>query len=139
MFSIVLMSIYFLVSKRYLFAFCLLLLSVGIKFATGLLLPLFIIIVLFERKKVPVKWGQIFPIFTLTMVIGLVAATMRTNFQPWYLLYLLPFAAGSFIYIAGSDLIPEVSAKSPREKSYHAIFLVFFGFLAVAALAHYLG
>ena len=39
------------------------------------------------------KWGQIFPIFTLTMVIGLVAATMRTNFQPWYLLYLLPFAA----------------------------------------------
>lgn len=93
MMSIALMSIYFLVSKRYLFAFVLLLLSIGIKFATGLLLPLFIIIVFFERKKVALNWGQIFPIFILTMIIGLLAASGRTTFQPWYLLYLLPFAA----------------------------------------------
>lgn len=93
MFSLALTSIYFFINKRLFIAFCLLLLSVGIKFATGLLLPLFIIIAMFEHKKVPLNWRQIFPIFTLTMVIGLVAATLRTNFQPWYLLYLLPFAA----------------------------------------------
>ena len=40
------------------------------------------------------------------------------------IIYLLPFAAGNFIYIASSDLIPEIKQKESLQKSL-AYFLVF--------------
>lgn len=41
------------------------------------------------------------------------------------IIYLLPFAAGSFIYIASSDLIPEIKHKETSKKSilYFLVFL----------------
>ncbi|HVZ59072.1 MAG TPA: hypothetical protein VG935_04955 [Patescibacteria group bacterium] len=93
MFSLAMVSLYFLVNKRYLWSIILLLLSIGIKFATGVLLPLWLMLIFFERKKISISWLQIFPIFTATMIIPLVLATQRTTFQPWYLLYLIPFAS----------------------------------------------
>lgn len=86
-------SILFLVTKRYLIGLLFLLLSVGTKYATGFLLPLYGIIVLFERKKVPVKYQQIFPIFVIAMLCAVIAASMRTTFQPWYLLFVIPVAS----------------------------------------------
>jgi zinc and cadmium transporter len=44
--------------------------------------------------------------------------------------YLLPFAAGNFIYIASSDLIPEIKEKASLKES----FLHFFVFLAGLSL-----
>ena len=42
------------------------------------------------------------------------------------IIYLLPFAAGSFIYIASSDLIPEIKHKEAPQKSltYFFVFLI---------------
>lgn len=85
--------------------------------------------------------GKALAVNLLSSFASVLGATLAYSFRgslEAVLPQLLGFTAGIFIYIAGSDLIPEVSANSPREKSYHAIFLVFFGFLAVAALAHYL-
>lgn len=49
--------------------------------------------------------------------------------------FLLPFAAGNFIYIACSDLIPEIKEKTiPKKAIFH--FLVF---LLGLALMYYLG
>ena len=86
-------GILFLVTKRYLIGLVLLLLSVGTKYATGFLLPLYGIIMLFERKQVLVKYQQIFPIFIVTMLLAVVAASIRTTFQPWYLLFVVPLAS----------------------------------------------
>jgi hypothetical protein len=86
-------GILFLVTKRYLIGLLFLSLSVGTKYATGFLLPLYGIIVIFERKKVLVKYQQIFPIFIIAMLCAVVAASMRTTFQPWYLLFVIPLAS----------------------------------------------
>lgn len=86
-------SLYFLIKRRYLFSFIFLLFSIGIKYATGFLLPLYAAIFLFDRKKVPVNWQAISLTFIVAMIFAVIAATLRTNFQPWYLLFVLPFAA----------------------------------------------
>lgn len=87
------LGILFLVTKRSVIGLLFLLLSVGTKYATGFLLPLYGIIVLFEHKKVPVKYQQIFPIFIVAMACAVVAASMRTTFQPWYLLFVIPLSS----------------------------------------------
>jgi len=68
---------------------------------------------------------------------AILAYSFRANLES-ILPELLGFTAGVFIYIAGSDLIPEVSAKAPREKSTHSILLVFLGIVCVGILRHYL-
>jgi len=45
----------------------------------------------------------------LTLTLGSVSAKMLT--------YILPFAAGGFIYLAGSDLIPELNRERDVKKS----------------------
>lgn len=92
MMFLALIGVLFLIQKKYILAFVLLLLSIGVKYATGFLLPLFVVIFLFEKRHIAIKWGTIFLIFIITMILALFAATLRSNFQPWYLMYLLPFA-----------------------------------------------
>ena len=48
----------------------------------------------------------------LGAVIALVLGTTLEGFTP----FLIPFAAGNFIYIAGSDLIPELRKDEPNLK-----------------------
>lgn len=93
MMALALGSIYFLVKKRYILAVTLLILSVGLKYATGFLLPLFIVLIFFDRKRVPIQWGMIWLTFLVAMIFGVGAASLRSTFQPWYLLYVLPFAS----------------------------------------------
>ncbi len=93
MMFLAMVSILFLVQKKYFLAFILLVLSVGVKYATGFLLPLFIVIYLFEKREVVIRWPTIMLTFIATMLLALFAATLRSTFQPWYLMYLIPFAA----------------------------------------------
>jgi len=53
-------------------------------------------------------------------VVGYGLSTSVAGFQP----FLLPFAAGGFIYIAMSDLIPELHKEVDRKKSF--VSLIFF-------------
>jgi len=46
-------------------------------------------------------------------IIGLVLGNMIENFTT----FIIPFTAGGFIYIAGSDLIPELHKERELSKS----------------------
>ena len=52
----------------------------------------------------------------LTAVIGAVIALALGSYLEGVVPLLIPFAAGNFIYIAGSDLIPELRKDSPEPK-----------------------
>lgn len=86
-------SFYFLIKKKYVFSIILLALSIGLKFATALLIPTFLLIWYFNAGQKKINYNYVFLSMTALMLIAVVAASIRTNFQPWYLLYVLPFAA----------------------------------------------
>ena len=48
--------------------------------------------------------------------------------------FLLPFAAGNFIYIAGSDLIPELHKETKPVRSILELLAFVFGILVMLAL-----
>jgi zinc and cadmium transporter len=48
--------------------------------------------------------------------------------------YFVPLAAGGFIYIAASDLIPELHKTKQAEHSFYQLAVVFLGVLAMVAL-----
>ena len=62
----------------------------------------------------------------LTLTLGNVSEKMLT--------YILPFAAGGFIYLAGSDLIPELN----RERSVKKSMIQFAAIIAGLALMFYI-
>lgn len=52
----------------------------------------------------------------LTAIIGAIAAFIIGSAIEGFIPLLIPFAAGNFIYIAGSDLIPELRKDTPEPK-----------------------
>ncbi|MCL5433198.1 MAG: hypothetical protein M1524_03760 [Patescibacteria group bacterium] len=93
MMFLILLSLYLFLNKKYFRSFLLFLFSVGVKFASAILIPVYILIYSYTRNKKEVPWLIVSIISILLMTVGIVFATIRTNFQPWYLLYVLPFAA----------------------------------------------
>ena len=83
-------AFYLLISKKYISSFLSLLFSIGIKFATGFLLPVFAWV---WFQKGSVSWERMIQYSIVLMSLSVIAATFRTNFQPWYLLSVLSFAA----------------------------------------------
>jgi len=69
----------------------------------------------------------------LSAIIWLVMAFVLAGQIEWIEMMLLPFAAGSFIYIAGSDLIPELHKEN---KTWQAIgqILMFVAGIAIMSL-----
>ncbi len=96
-------GIYQLINKKYLLSFVLFIISYGIKFATeSLSLPIHIGAVVFlaaavyylsRRWALHPDWERVFIILSTIMIFPVLVASYRTNFQPWYLLYVIPFAA----------------------------------------------
>jgi len=66
---------------------------------------------------VPKKRALLFNFLTaLTSVLGAVIALALGSITDTFTPLLVPFAAGNFIYIAGSDLIPELRKDTPELK-----------------------
>ncbi len=66
---------------------------------------------------VPKKRALMFNFLTaLTSVLGAVIALALGSITDTFTPLLVPFAAGNFIYIAGSDLIPELRKDTPELK-----------------------
>ncbi|XOB40397.1 MAG: ZIP family metal transporter [Candidatus Nealsonbacteria bacterium] len=61
-----------------------------------------------------------------TVIFGGIAGFLLSQKIGESIIYLLPFAAGSFIYIASSDLIPEIKQQASVKKSiiYFFVFLL---------------
>lgn len=91
MMMLVLASFWLWLKKKYLLSSLALLASIGVKFATVFLVPIFLLLSFFQWQVKKVKWEKIWLISFVLMTAALLAATKRSELQPWYLLYLLPF------------------------------------------------
>ena len=67
---------------------------------------------------------------SLSTIVGVLAGYYAATFFEGYLAYLLAGAAGIFIYIAASDLIPEIHHRAGHKHAYR-ILLVFVASLAL--------
>ena len=75
-------------------------------------------------------------ISAITAIVGGVTGYFASSIMPAAIVYLLPFAAGNFIYIAAADLIPEIKhAVSIRRSIIH--FCVFLAGIGIMLAAKY--
>lgn len=70
----------------------------------------------------------------LTAVIGVVISIYIGNYVTNYSYFLLPLTAGGFIYIAGSDLIPELQHDTKPTRSAIQFISIIFGFALMVAV-----
>ncbi len=83
----------------------------------------------FDKIKAAIYNGLV----SLTVVLGGVVGYFLTDAVDWTVPVLLPIAAGSFIYIAASDLLPEI--KHGSRKNIPLYFLVFLTGLVIMILS----
>ncbi|MBI2614063.1 MAG: hypothetical protein HYW62_04815 [Candidatus Levybacteria bacterium] len=92
-------SLYLIINKKYIGAFLLLVLSIGIKFATVILLPVFIYILVKQLKNNAIDFKKIFMIAFISMCSAVTITSFASGInknpeiQPWYFLMVFPFAA----------------------------------------------
>lgn len=86
MMGIAMFATYFLLRKESLKGSIIYILSAGVKFATALTMVLFFVLLGFKKTK------YFIGIAIMVMIVAVILATIRTTFQPWYLLYIFPFA-----------------------------------------------
>lgn len=86
-------AFYFLVHRKYIRAFGLLFISIGMKFATVFLVPVFILLLYWQVSQRKIYWERLITLATVLMAGAVFAASMRSNFQPWYLVEVLAFAS----------------------------------------------
>ncbi len=72
----------------------------------------------------------------LTAVAGTLAVFFFATYSDVLVSHLIPFAAGNFIYIAASDLIPELHKKRSRVTSVMQIVLLIVGIYLVTLMPH---
>jgi hypothetical protein len=128
------LAIYLFINKRNTWSVLSYLFSVGIKYATLVLFPVYLALFYFKKIKKEIPWEKIFLAGIVLSLVSVVIASVRTTFQPWYLLYFLPFAAliakKNYVFIptvllsllAASIYIPYV-LLSDYDKGYPAVVL----------------
>lgn len=79
----------------------------------------------FEKKKALV----INFVVALTIVVGGVVGYLISRYIENAVMFLLPFAAGGFIYIAATDLIPEIKKELDIKKSMTTMIVFACGIL----------
>jgi zinc and cadmium transporter len=73
-------------------------------------------------------------IVALMVVLGGVVGYFISFYLNDVIPYLLPFAAGGFIYIAASDLMPEIRKETNLKKSINSFIIFIFGILLMFAI-----
>ncbi|MEM2944497.1 MAG: ZIP family metal transporter [Methanomassiliicoccales archaeon] len=83
------------------------------------------------------KWKALmFNFLAATMAIaGAVASLILGETVSGYTTIMLPLAAGGFIYIAGSDLVPEMHKETNIKKSVIQMISIIIGVLLILSLA----
>ncbi|MCK5107173.1 MAG: ZIP family metal transporter [Nanoarchaeota archaeon] len=86
----------------------------------------------YSRKK-----ALIFNFITaLTAFLGVALAFLLHSIIPNITQFVLPFTAGGFIYIAGSDLIPELKKSHELSKSFLQLFGLALGISIMLLFTH---
>ncbi len=68
----------------------------------------------------------------LTAILGAILAIIIGSHSEYLTAFLVPFAAGSFIYIAGSDLIPELHKETNLKKSFWQFLTLILGIIVLS-------
>lgn len=84
----------------------------------------------FSRSKALI-WNYI---SALTVILGGVVGYLLSAWIGGSIVFLLPFAAGNFIYIASSDLIPEIKYKGRLEESLTHFLMFFVGMILMLSI-----
>ncbi len=79
-------------------------------------------------KKKALVWNFL---IALTAFIGVFAAYFFLNFVQANTFYLIAFAAGGFIYIAGTDILPEMHKETDMKKSIYQILFFILGIVVI--------
>jgi len=122
MMGLLMTSLYFILNKKYISAWIFFIFSVGIKFVTGFLLPVFIFLTISQIKKLKYSWSKIWLISLIIMSLTIFLAAKRTELQPWYLLYFLPFMA---LYIESREVFLLANSFCFGMLLHYAPFLYF--------------
>jgi len=88
----------------------------------------------FEKKKALIANFLV----ALTVILGGIVGYFLSFHLEKFIPYLLPFAAGGFIYIAASDLMPEIRKETSLKKSMMS-FGVFLVGIAIMVLVKIIG
>ena len=70
----------------------------------------------------------------LTAVVGAVLGLVIGSKSEFFISFIIPFAAGGFIYIAGSNLIPELQKKCEVKDSLWNFVMLVLGIFIMYAL-----
>ncbi|OGI25137.1 MAG: hypothetical protein A3J76_02920 [Candidatus Moranbacteria bacterium RBG_13_45_13] len=70
----------------------------------------------------------------LTAFLGVFFSLVSRNYVANFTSYLIPIAAGGFLYIAGSDLIPELKHETKIAASVGQLAAIIFGIAVMASL-----
>lgn len=70
----------------------------------------------------------------LVAVLGTIIALLVGQYTEGLTYFLIPFAAGGFIYIAGSDLMPEMHKETDSRKSFVQLLFFMLGVAMIATL-----
>lgn len=73
-------------------------------------------------------------ISSLSAIVGVIIALLLTNIIPNLTYFLIPFAAGGFIYIAGTDLIPELHKETKISMSILQLIAFLLGIVIMLVL-----
>lgn len=104
-----LLAIYLLIIKKKSFSLAALFVSIGVKYSTVALIPIFALVLYFEKIKKQVPWEKIFIVAVIFSLVAVLLATLRTTFQPWYLVF--PLSMASFISRKHYILVPSLIAS----------------------------
>lgn len=87
------LGVYLLLKTNYVRSFFVLVLSIGIKFATAFLIPVYGLILYHQLKRRGLPYERIFTTAVILMAIAMAFLIIRTELQPWYLTLVLPFVS----------------------------------------------
>ena len=104
-----LLSLYLFLQKKKVLSWVSNLFSIGVKFSTGALLPLFILLEFFDRTKRKINWEKFFITGIALSLLTVLFASIRTTFQPWYLIF--PLSLSAFVAKKPYVFVPSFVAS----------------------------
>jgi hypothetical protein len=109
-------AFYLLLQRKYVVSWFWFLFSVAIKFATGFLVPVFLFLTIALKRKKQIAWQPIWIAVIVSLLLTVIAASIRTTFQPWY--WVLPLSFAAFLADRYYILLPSLIISLFAEFTY---------------------
>lgn len=109
MIFLLLFSIYLFLINKKIKSLAFYILSVGVKYSTLSLTPIFIYVSYLKKRNKKINWERVFFAGLILSLTTVIYAAFRTTFQPWYLLF--PLTLATFISKNKQILLSSVIAS----------------------------